>query len=70
MIKICELDREIYACINRDIVTSDVVLVDERILHIREHHPNDYERYGRYMAEMILNPDYIIKRTVKRRGAD
>lgn len=42
------------------IITEDVVLTDERIKHIKEHHPGDYEKYGRYISEIINSPDYII----------
>lgn len=58
---ICKLDRNIFSCITKDIVTDEVVLIDERILHIKDHHPNDYERFGKYMVEMIEHPDYIIE---------
>lgn len=58
---ICKLDRSIYSCISKDIVTDEVVLIDERILHIKDHHPNDYERFGKYIVEMIERPDYIIE---------
>ena len=58
---ICSLDLDIYSCICKDIITTDVVLIDERILHIKEHHPNDYEKYGGYIREMIENPDYILE---------
>ena len=58
---ICKLDRDIYSCITKDIATDEVVLINERILHIQDHHPNDFERYGRYIKEMIEHPDYIIE---------
>jgi hypothetical protein len=58
---ICRLDRNIYSCITKDIVTDEVVLINERILHIQDHHPDDFEKYGRYIKEMIEQPDYIIE---------
>lgn len=45
----------------RDIVvTEDVILTEERIKHIQEHHPGDYENYGFYIPEILSSPDYII----------
>ncbi len=55
-----KIDRNIYKCITGDIVTDEVIITDERINHIKERHPNDYERYCDYMKEVIENPDYII----------
>lgn len=42
------------------IITENVVLTDERIKHIKEHHPGDYEKYSRYILEIINDPDYIV----------
>ena len=40
-----KIDKEIYKCISDDIQTEDVIITEERIQHIKERHPNDYERY-------------------------
>lgn len=56
-----KLDRNIYRCITDDIVTDELIITDERIKHIRDRHPNDYERFYSYISEIIQNPDYIIK---------
>ncbi|MGN0106640.1 MAG: PBECR2 nuclease fold domain-containing protein [Hominilimicola sp.] len=56
-----KIDIEIYKCITSDIVTDEVIITDERIEHIRERHPNDYETYCHCMKEAILKPDYIIE---------
>lgn len=42
------------------IVTEKVILTEERIEHIKQHHPGDYENYGRYICEILSNPNYII----------
>ena len=55
-----KIDRNIYKCKTDDIVTEDVIITDERISHIKERHPNDYERYYKYMKEVIEKPDFII----------
>ena len=56
-----KLDKEIYKCITEDIVTDEVVITDNQIGHIRERHPNDYERFSQYFSEIVSAPDYIIK---------
>lgn len=56
-----KIDRNIYKCITEDIITDEVIITDERIQHIKDRHPNDYERFYSYIPEIILNPDYIIE---------
>lgn len=56
-----KLDKNIYKCVTKDIQTDDVIITDERIAHIKERHPNDYERYVSYIPQIISNPDYIIE---------
>ena len=61
MIKICDLDIGIYRCVSSDIQTSEVIITEERIKHIQEDHPDDYERYCSYIPLIILEPDYIVE---------
>ena len=56
-----KIDKDIYKCITEDIVTDEVIITDERIQHIKERHPEDYERFCSYIPEIIANPDYIIE---------
>lgn len=56
-----KIDKDIYKCVTEDIVTDEVIITDERIAHIQERHPNDYERFCSYIPEIISNPDYIIE---------
>lgn len=42
------------------LITEEVVLTIERIKHIKEHHPGDYEKYGKYIPNIIEHPDYIL----------
>ncbi|MDO4301555.1 MAG: minor capsid protein [Clostridia bacterium] len=56
-----KIDRNIYKCITDDIITDEVIITDERVNHIKERHPNDYERFYSYIPEIIANPDYIIE---------
>lgn len=55
------LDRKIYSCVASDIVTDEVIITDERIQHIRERHPGDYERYYGYLTQIVENSNYILE---------
>ena len=55
------LDREIFRVVTEDIVTDEVIITEERITHIKKNHPGDYERYFRYVKDIIEDPDYIIE---------
>lgn len=55
------IDKNIYKCITDDIKTDEVIITDERIQHVKDNHPNDFERYCEYMKEIVENPDYIIE---------
>ena len=57
---LCKIDKAIYSLVEREIQSSDVVITDERIEHIKERHPQDYERFMRYIPQIIQEPDYII----------
>lgn len=59
--KICDLDVEKYRCVSPDIRTSEVILTDERVLHIKEHHPGDFEDIEPFLEKAIISPDYILK---------
>ncbi len=56
-----KIDRRIYSCITKDIVTDEVIITDERIQHIKDHHPKDFERYYNYLKEIVTKPKYIIE---------
>ena len=56
-----KISRDIYKCITKDIVTDEVIITDERIQHIKERHPNDYERFYGYIPEIINDPDFVVE---------
>ncbi|MBQ8354212.1 MAG: hypothetical protein IJY40_01115 [Oscillospiraceae bacterium] len=58
---VTRLDKEKYRCVSQDIVTDEVIITDERINHIMERHPDDYERFSAYLARIIAEPDYILE---------
>ena len=55
------INKEIYKCITDDIITDEVIITDNQIQHIKDRHPNDYERFSSYFAEIVASPDYIIE---------
>lgn len=56
-----KIDREIYKCVTKDIRTDEVIITETQIQHIKERHPEDYEKYGKYFADIVSKPDYIIE---------
>lgn len=61
MYYIGKIDINIYKCVAEDIVTDDVVITEGQIRHIETNHPHDYEKYGKYISEIVQAPDYIIE---------
>ncbi len=55
------INKEIYKCITDCIITDEVIITDNQIQHIKDRHPNDYERFSSYFAEIVASPDYIIE---------
>lgn len=56
-----KLDKNKLGNYKEKIITTDVILTEERIKHIEEHHPGDYEKYAIYIQEIIERPDYILE---------
>ena len=56
-----KINKEKFRLITQDITTTDVIITEKQIEHIRQRHPNDYEQYFKFIKEIIENPDYIIK---------
>lgn len=55
------IDKNIYECVVEGISEVEVIITEERIAHIKKRHPNDYERFCKYISIIIDEPDYIIK---------
>ncbi len=56
-----KIDTEVFKCVSNSIITDEVIITDERIAHIKDSHPNDYEMYYQFLKECIEQPDYIIE---------
>ena len=56
-----KLDKKLYGCVTAEIETDIVIITEERITHIKERHPDDYEYFAKYIPQIIADPDYIIE---------
>lgn len=56
-----KIDKEKYRLITEYITTEEVILTDKQIEHIKQRHPNNYEKYFKYIKNIVEDPDYIIK---------
>lgn len=56
-----KLDKNKLGKFKTKILTSKVVLTKERIQHIQKRHPGDYEKYSKYLSNIIEDPDYILE---------
>ena len=61
MYTIGKIDRKIYKCITEDIMTDEVIITDNQIQHIKDKHPEVYDKVLSNIEEAIRIPDYIIK---------
>ena len=43
------------------IQTDDIIITNERLDHIKEHHPEDYQLFEIYGENCVQNPDMIMK---------
>ena len=43
------------------IKTDKLIITKERISHINKKHQTDYEIYGKYILQIIQEPDYILQ---------
>ena len=58
---ICNLDPHIYKVITTSIVTTQVIITDRQLEHIRERHPDISESVIAQLEKIISSPDYIIE---------
>ena len=58
---ICKIDRSLYCVVERDLVTDEVIITEQQILHIEEGHPGDYDRLAAYVPDILQQLDYILR---------
>lgn len=54
------IDYEKYRCVADTFATDEVIITAERVRHIKDRHPGDYERYFQYIQSIVEDPDYIL----------
>lgn len=62
------IDLEKYCCITEHFATDEVIITEERIQHIKERHPENYEQYFGYIGEILREPDYILEANLPNTG--
>lgn len=55
-----KLDRNKLGKYKKSIINEDVIMTNERIEHTQRRHPGDYEKYIKYIPDIIKDPDYIL----------
>lgn len=63
-----KINKEKFKDITDNITAEEVILTEQQVEHIKKRHPNDYENYFNYFNEIIENPDYIIRDSMKNTG--
>ena len=61
MAKVAEINLDRYKTISDSITTSNVVITYERIEHINERHPGDWENYGAFVESTVTDPVFILR---------
>lgn len=56
-----KIDRSMFRAIALEITTDEVILTSERADHVRQRHPEDFDRYQQYLQTVITAPDYILR---------
>lgn len=60
--KVGEIDEIVINILNLSIEPNAPIFIGERNLqHMKDEHPEDFEKYGGNIAEIISNPDYVAK---------
>lgn len=54
-----KINREIFKVVTSDIRTDEVIITAERIQHIKDNHPGDYEKFKDFIGNSLQNPEYI-----------
>ena len=58
---VCKLDKTLYSVVTPDIQSDDVVITEERLAHVEDHHPGDSALLFVYAEKIITEPDYILE---------
>ena len=61
MYSIGKINQKIYKCITEDIITEEVIIIDNQIQHIKDRHPEAYNKVLKNIQETISTLGYIIR---------
>ena len=53
MYSIGKINQKIYKCITEDIITEEVIIIDNQIQHIKDRHPEAYNKVLKNIQEAI-----------------
>lgn len=56
-----KIDIEKFKNVTEDIITDEVIITEKQVEHIKQHHPNDFEKFSGFFKDIVENPDYIIE---------
>ena len=56
-----KIDMEIFKNISYNLITDEVILTNERYLHIIEGHKEDFMIYSNILSQIIIEPNYILE---------
>lgn len=59
--KICELDPKLLGGKFGNLQTNDVILMHERLKHVKSTHFEDYKLFSKSLKTVIVDPDYVIE---------
>lgn len=55
-----KIDEKVIQLLGRSIKTNTNILIgDTNIDHMKKEHPQDYEKYGDQIDDILTNPDYV-----------
>lgn len=58
---VCKIDLSLYRVVEQNLVTDEVIITEQQILHIEEGHPGDYNRLAVHIPDVLQQPDYILR---------
>lgn len=60
-IKVGKINMKIFKNISYNLITDEVILTNERYLHIIEGHKEDFMIYSNMLSQIIIEPNYILE---------
>lgn len=59
--EIGKLDIELFRCVSEYVSTSEVIVTDVQINHIKQRHPEALAEFEQFAPIIISDPDYVLK---------